>query len=143
MEENMTAFENATKFFIACEAPEGWDGCKRYVAEGAPFTAQSEPLAEIDTVEKYCEWMAGFGKITAPGATYDLHTSAYDETTRTAVFFATYHARHTGDGGPVPPTNKETNSHYVYFLTMNADDKVERMIKVWNASWAMKELGWM
>ena len=63
--------------------------------------------------------------------------------TRNAVFFATYHAKHTGDGGPVPPTNKETNSHYVYVLTMNEDDKVERMTKVWNAPWAMKELGWI
>jgi hypothetical protein len=27
----MTAFENAKKFFTACEAPEGWAGCKEYV----------------------------------------------------------------------------------------------------------------
>ena len=139
----MTAFENATKFFIACEAPEGWEGCKPYVADGASFTAQSEPLAEIKTIKDYCEWMAGIGKVTAPGATYDLHTKSYDEATKTAIFFATYHARHTGEGGPVPPTNKETHSHYVYVLTMNDENKVARMIKVWNAPWAMKELGWM
>ena len=139
----MTAFENATKFFIACEAAEGWEGCKPYVAEGASFTAQSEPLTEINTIEAYCDWMAGIGTVTAPGATYDLHTSSYDEATKTAVFFATYHARHTGEGGPVPPTNKETHTDYVYVLTMNDDNKVARMTKVWNASWAMKELGWM
>ena len=139
----MTAFENATKFFIACEAPEGWAGCKAYVADEAPFTAQSEPLADIKTVEAYCEWMFGLATITAPGATYDLHVSAYDDKTRTAVFFATYHAKHTGEGGPVPPTHQETHSHYVYFLTMNSDNKVERMTKVWNASWAMRELGWI
>jgi hypothetical protein len=112
------------------------------VVNGAPFMAQSEPLADIKTVEAYCEWMAAFGSVTAPGATYDLHTSSYDEQTRTAVFFATYHAKHTGAGGPVPPTQQETHSHYVYILTMNADNKVERMVKVWNAPWAMKELGW-
>ena len=139
----MSAFENATKFFEAVDVPEGWEGCKEYVADGATFSAQSEPLADIDTVEAYCEWMASFGKITVPGATYDLHMSAYDESTRTAVFFATFHAKHTGAGGPVPPTNKETNTHYVYLLTMNEDDKVERMTKVWNAPWAMKELGWI
>ena len=139
----MTAFENAKKFFIACEAPEGWAGCKPYVANNATFTAQSEPLADINTVEAYCEWMLGLGTAVVPGATYDLHTSAYDEATRTAVFFATYHAKHTGDGGPVPPTNKETHSDYVYFLTMNDDNKIEKMVKVWNASWALKELGWM
>lgn len=139
----MTAFENAKKFFDACEAPKGWEGCKPYVVEDAPFTAQSEPLVGIHTVKDYCNWMAGLGTITAPGATYDLHVSAYDEASKTAVFFATYHAKHTGEGGPVPPTNKETHSHYVYFLTMNDDGKVKSMVKVWNAPWAMKELGWI
>lgn len=139
----MTAFENAKEFFNACEASSGWAGCKQYVAIVAPFIAQSEPLSEIDTVEAYCESMAAFGNVTAPGATYDLHTCSYDEETRMAVFFATYHAKHTGEGGPVPPTQKETHSHYVYVLTMNADNKVERMVKIWNAPWAMRELGWI
>ena len=112
----MSAFDNARKFFEACETPAGWEGCREYVADGAALTAQSEPLADIHTVEAYCEWLAGFGNVTVPGATYDLHTSSYDDAARTAVFFATYHAKHTGDGGPVPPTNKETNSHYVYSI---------------------------
>lgn len=139
----MTAYENARKFFLACEAPEGWAGCQSYVAAGAPFSAQCEPLVEIKTVEAYCDWMARIGKLTAPGSTYDLHASAYDEGTKTAIFFATYHARHTGEGGPVPPTHKETHTDYVYVLTMNDDNQVARMIKVWNAPWAMKELGWL
>jgi hypothetical protein len=142
-ETRMTAFENATKFFTACEAPEGWAGCQPYVAEGATFTAQSEPLVEVKTVQAYCDWMYGLATVTAPGATYDLHASAYDEKIRTAIFFATYHAKHTGEGGPVPPTHKETHSHYVYFLTMNDENKVARMVKVWNAPWAMRELGWL
>jgi hypothetical protein len=139
----MSAFENAKSFFEACEKPEGWAGCQTYVAEGATFVAQSEPLVDVATVEAYCEWMKGFGTITAPGATYDLHSASFDESTRTAVFFATYHAKHTGEGGPVPPTNKETHSHYVYVLTMDDSDKVASMTKIWNAPWAMKELGWM
>jgi len=139
----MSAFENARMFFTACEAPEGWAGCKEYVEDGAPFIAQSEPLVEINTVEAYCDWMAGFGTVTAPGATYELHSASFDETTRTAVFFATYHATHTGEGGPVPPTNKETNSHYVYVITMSENGKIEKMVKIWNAPWAMRELGWL
>lgn len=139
----MSAFENAIKLFNACEAPEGWVGCKQYVMEGASFSAQSEPIAEIDTVENYCEWMASFAGITAPGSSYDLHSSSYDEKSRTAAFFATYHAKHTGEGGPVPPTHKETHSHYVMALTMNEENKVEKMVKIWNAPWAMKELGWV
>ena len=86
--------------------------------------------------------MAGFGNTTVPGCSYDLHTSSYDEDTGTAVFFATFHGKHTGEGGPVPPTQKETASHYVYALTMNADGKVAKMVKIWNAPWAMRELGW-
>ncbi|MGI9303915.1 MAG: hypothetical protein ACR2RB_14635 [Gammaproteobacteria bacterium] len=139
----MEAFENAKKFFEACEAPEGWAGCKQYVAKDASFAAQSEPLADISTIEAYCEWMAAFATITAPGATYDLHMSSFDEKTGTAIFFATFHARHTGDGGPVPPTQKETHTDYVYALTMDADNKVKRLVKIWNAPWAMKELGWV
>ncbi|MBI1299623.1 hypothetical protein GC175_32255 [bacterium] len=139
----MSAFANAIRFFEACESAQGWKGCRPYVAENAPFFAQSEPLVDVKTVEAYCEWMAGFGTVTAPGATYDLHVKCYDESTRTAVFFATYHAKHTGEGGPVPPTHKETHSHYVYLLTMNKEDKVAQMIKVWNSTWAMREIGWL
>ncbi|MGI9327001.1 MAG: nuclear transport factor 2 family protein [Pseudomonadales bacterium] len=138
----MSAFDVASRFFEACEKPLGWAGCRAYVAEGAAFTAQSEPIAEIDTVEAYCEWMKSFGTVTAAGATYELHASAFDDKTRTAMFFATYHATHTGEGGPVPPTGKRTNSHYVYILKMGDDDKVAEMTKIWNAPWAMTELGW-
>ncbi|MFN7929759.1 MAG: hypothetical protein U0Y68_17810 [Blastocatellia bacterium] len=139
----MSAFENATKFFLACEEPAGWEGCQPYVAEGATFTAQCEPLVGVKTIEEYANWMKAIGTITAPGASYELHASAYDETTKTAVFFATYHARHTGEGGPVPPTNQETHTDYVYALRMNDENKVAHMVKVWNAPWAMRELGWL
>ncbi len=138
----MTAFENAKKFFAACEAPEGWAGCAPYVAAGATFRAQSEPIVDIDTVEGYAEWMKGFGTVTAPGATYTLHASAWDEENRTALFFATYHATHSGEGGPVPPTGKSTSSDYVYAVTMGDDDKVVHLAKTWNAPWALRELGW-
>ncbi len=138
----MAAFDNAKRFFEACEAPAGWAGCKEYVASGATFTAQSEPIADISSIEDYCEWMKSFGTITAPGANYELHTAAWDESSRCATFFATYNATHSGEGGPVPPTGKSTRSHYVYIVTMDESDKVSAMTKVWNAPWAMRELGW-
>lgn len=138
----MSAFENATKFFHACETLEGWDGCKGYVAPGATFYAQSEPLTDIDSVEAYCEWMAGLGKGPLNGCSYKLHSSSYDEANRTATFVATLTATHVGEGGPVPPTNQKTNADYVYALTMNDDGKVAKMRKVWNAPWTLKELGW-
>lgn len=138
----MSAFDNATKFFHACESLEGWEGCEQYVAPGAAFAAQSEPLAEVTTVEAYVGWMQGLGSTALAGCSYDLHASSYDEASKTAVFFATFNGTHVGDGGPVPPTHKSTHSDYVYALTMNDDDKVARMCKVWNAPWALRELGW-
>lgn len=137
----MSAFETATQFFHACETLKGWEGCKQYVASGAGFSAQSEPLVEINTVEGYTEWMAGLG-LALPGCGYDLHSSSYDEATRTAVFFATFTGVHTAEGGPVPPTNKQTNSHYVYVLTLDESDLISSMVKIWNAPWALGELGW-
>ena len=102
----MSAFANAQRFFHACETPLGWEGCKAYVAEGATFEAQSEPLIEVKTVQAYCDWIKGFGTVTAAGAHYELHAQCYDAAKRQAVFFATYHATHVGEGGPLPATHK-------------------------------------
>ena len=139
----MGAFENAQKFFEACETSQGWMGCKPYVAEGATFSAQCEPLVGIRSLEDYCEWMGNLGTVLAPGATYDLHTASYSPESRSAVFFATIHVKHTGEGGPVPPTGREAHSEYVYILRMNAEDQVEHLTKVWNPAWANRELGWV
>ncbi len=138
----MSAFENATRFFHACEGWEGWKGCEPYVAPGASFEAQAGPLVEIDTVKDYTEWMAGAAN-WMPDGRYDLHASSWDEANRAATFFATYHGSHSGEGGPLPPTFKHMSSDYVYVLFMNADDRVERMVKIWNAAWAMQQLGWV
>jgi hypothetical protein len=138
----MSAFDTATKFFHACETSQGWDGCRQFVAPGATFYAQCEPLTDIKSVEAYCEWMAGLGKGPLKGCRYTLHSASYDEANRTATFVATFTASHVGEGGPVPPTRKETNTDYVYALTMNGEGKVAKMRKVWNAGWALRELGW-
>ena len=137
----MSAFENATKFFHACDSLKGWEGCSQYVAPDASFEAQAEPLVDVTTVQAYAEWMVGLGSVLK-GCTYELHTSSYDEADKTAVFFATFTGSHVGEGGPVPPTGKETNTQYVYVVTMNDEDQVEKVCKVWNAPWALTELGW-
>jgi hypothetical protein len=140
----MTSYDTALKFFEACDSNEGWEGCKQYVVdEKAPFKSQAAALANIITIQDYTEWGKAFGTITAPGATYELHVGSFDEKTRKAVFFATYHGKHTGEGGPVEPTNKEMHSDYVYVLEMNAEDKIVAMTKIWNDGFALKQLGWM
>ena len=139
----MSEFEKATEFFHTCESAQGWDACSKFVEPNAPFAAQCEPLVDFGTVEEYVNWMTAFCDNVAPGGSYVLHSSSYDEDSKIAMFFATYTLRHTGEGGPVPPTNKETNSQYVYILEMSDAGRVKRMQKVWNAPWAMRELGWM
>ena len=57
----MTPFETATAFFHACENLKGWEGCQQYATVNATFSAQSEPLAKITTLQEYTEWMKGFG----------------------------------------------------------------------------------
>ena len=139
----MSGFETATRFFHTCESAKGWGECSQFVEPDAPFSAQSEPLVDLKTVEAYVNWMTGICENTAPGSSYVLHTSAWDDANKKATFFGTYTLKHTGEGGPVPPTNKETNTEYVYVFTMNENDKIQEMQKIWNAPWAMTELGWM
>ena len=138
----MTAFENAKKFIEACDGNLGWEGCKSYVVDGAPFVAQAQALAEVETVEAYCEWMKGLGEGPLKGCVYEINGSAYDEANKMAIYYATITGTHVGDGGPVPPTNKQTKTDYVCALTMNDEGKVAKMEKVWNDVWALKELGW-
>jgi hypothetical protein len=138
----MKPMQVATDFFHACEGLQGWPGCQQYVADKAVFEAQCEPLADINTIEDYCNWMSGLGSGPLSGCRYELHVSAFDEESSTALFFATFSGSHVADGGPIPPTNQETNSHYVYAITLNEDKQIVRMTKVWNAPWALAELGW-
>lgn len=139
----MSKMDVATKFFHACEGLEGRAGCAPYVADGAGFEAQSEPLADVTTALDYCDWMQGFGQGPVKGCSYKIVTSSFDEATDTALFFSVFTGKHTGEGGPVDPTGSETSSHYVYAVTVNDDQKVSHMVKIWNAPWALKELGWM
>jgi ketosteroid isomerase-like protein len=54
---------------------------------------------------------------------------------------ATFHGTHSGEGGPLPPTGKSTDSDYVYVMRFEAG-RIRDMTKIWNAGWAMRELGW-
>ena len=138
----MSAFNNAKNFFEACETAQGWEGCEEYVENGATFNGQADAVSELDTVEGYTEFMKNIGNGPLAGATYTVHAESFDENTRTAMFFGTFHATHVGEGAPIPPTHKKTNTHYVYTLKMSDNDKVEEMTKIWNDGWCFRELGW-
>jgi hypothetical protein len=139
----MSKMDVAEAFFHACEGLKGSEGCKEYLADGATFEAQSEPIADINTALDYCDWMQSVGSGPLAGCKYEIATSAFDESNSTGIFFATFHATHGGDGGPVEATGKTTASHYVYAITINGDNKVSRLVKIWNAPWALGELGWV
>ena len=139
----MSKMEVATNFFHACEGLRGSDGCAQYVADAASFEAQSEPIADISNVLDYCNWMRELGRGPLEGCQYKIINSSFDKTTNTALFFGIFTGKHTGESGPVVATGKETSSHYVYAITVNDDDKVSHMAKIWNAPWALTELGWM
>jgi predicted ester cyclase len=133
--------EIAKQFFEACETGTGWEGCKAYCMPDASFSAQAEPLAGITTLEAYTEWMKGLlGFI--PDGRYDLRSFATDEDRGSVCAYGVFSGSHTGPGGPVPPTGKHTDTDYVYVMEFQGD-RIRHMTKIWNAPWAMKELGWV
>jgi predicted ester cyclase len=132
--------EVARAFFDACDRSEGWEACRQYCTPGATFSAQAEPLAEIRTIEEYAEWMKGLAG-PLPDARYDVKSFAVDDERDNVVGYGVFHATHTGEGGPVPPTGKSTSTDYVYVMDFEGD-RIRHLTKIWNAGYALKELGW-
>lgn len=138
----MSKMQVATQFFHTCESLGGRELCADYVADDAIFSSQCEPLIGITSVLEYCDWMKAIGSGPLANCSYVVHASGFDEESSTACFFATFNGTHCGPGGPVEPTGKSTSTHYVYAITVGENGLVTRMTKVWNAPWALKELGW-
>jgi predicted ester cyclase len=132
--------DTARAFFDAVDTGQGWEACGAYCHPDATFAAQAEPLAEVQTLADYAEWMKGMMSIT-PDGRYEIKAFAVDPDRQAVVAYAIFHATHTGEGGPVPPTGKSTSSDYVYVMDFDGD-KIRHMTKIWNASWALRELGW-
>ncbi len=130
----------AGKFFEACEAGKGWEGCKAYCKPEATFSAQAEPLLGVKTLQEYSDWMKGMMTVV-PDGRYDLKAFATDEDRKSVTADGVFHATHTGPGGPVPPTGKKTSTDYVYVMEFDGD-KIKHMTKIWHAGLALKDLGW-
>jgi predicted ester cyclase len=132
--------DTARAFFDALDTGQGWEACSTYCTPDASFDAQAEPLAEIHTLADYADWMKGMMAIT-PDGRYEMKFFAADPERQSVAAYAVFHATHTGEGGPVPPTGKSTSSDYVYVMEFEGD-KIRHLTKIWNASWALRELGW-
>ena len=135
---SMTAI--AKDFFAACEAGKGWEGCRQYCKPDATFSAQAEPLADLKTLQQYADWMKGLLTFV-PDGRYELKSFAIDDERKTVSAYAVFLGTHTGQGGPCAPTGKSTKTDYVYVMQFEGD-KIRHMTKIWNAGWAVKELGW-
>jgi predicted ester cyclase len=130
----------AEAFFDACETGKGWAVCSAYCTPDAAFSAQASPLSDVKTLEQYTEWMKGILTVF-PGARYELKSFATDDSRKNVVAYAVFHATHTGQGGPVPPTGRSMSSDYVYIMQFEGD-QISQMTKVWNAELALKDIGW-
>jgi predicted ester cyclase len=132
--------ETALAFFDACDTGKGWEGCSAYCRPDATFAAQAEPLADVRTLAEYTDWMKALMGFV-PDGRYDLKSLAIDDERGNVCAYGVFHGTHTGPGGPTDPTGKSTSTDYVYVMDFQ-DGKISHMTKIWNAGWAMKELGW-
>jgi predicted ester cyclase len=133
-------YEPARQFFEACETGQGWDACAAYCHPEATFSAQADALAEVSTLEAYCEWMKGLST-PIPNGRYDLKFFAADEADRSVAAVALFHGTHTGPDGPVPPTGNEIAADYVYHILFDGD-RISHMTKIWNDGFSLRQLGW-
>jgi predicted ester cyclase len=136
----MAIKQTALEFFDACETGKGWAVCKQWCREGATFAAQTDMLAEVATLEGYTDWMKDL-YVPMPDARYELTFFGVDEERQTVAGAAVFHATHTGEGGPVPPTGKAVAADYCYVMKFDGD-KIARMTKIWNDSHSVRQIGW-
>ena len=132
--------ETAQNFFDACESGKGWEGCQQYCHPDAKFAAQTTALAGIDTLEAYAEWLKSIYTLM-PDASYEILSFGVDEARNNVMGFGIFRGTHTGEGGPLPPTNKRVETDYVYVMQFEGD-KISQMTKVWNDAISMQQLGW-
>lgn len=132
--------EPARNFFEACETGKGWDECKAFCNPDATFSAQAGALADISSLEGYCEWMKGL-LTPVPDGHYELKFFGADDSTGSVAAVAVFHGTQTGPGGPVEPTGNTVAADYVYHMEFDGD-RIKHMTKIWNDTISLQQLGW-
>ena len=135
-----TMLESAMQFFDACETGKGWDSCKLYCHPDASFSAQAGALAEVDTLEGYCQWMQSM-LTPVPDGHYELLFAGADEERSAVTAVAVFHGTQTGPGGPVPATGNTVASDYAYLMKFEGG-RIKHMTKIWNDTVGLQQLGW-
>jgi predicted ester cyclase len=142
MSEVTTApmLEVAQAFFAECETGKGWEVCRQFCTPDAGFSAQSEALEDVRTLEQYTDWMKGLLTIL-PDGDYEVKSFAADEERNNVIAYGVFSGTHTGDGGPVPPTGKSAKADYVYVMDFEGD-RIRHMTKIWHSGITLGQLGW-
>lgn len=130
----------ALRFFEACEAGRGWEGCREHCHPDATFSCQADSLADVRTVADYAEWMKGLHAML-PDFEHEVRCFAEDEERNAICAYAVGRGTHSGEGGPVPPTGQRAEADYVYAMEFDGG-RIRHLTKVWNDVHTAKQLGW-
>ncbi|GFG53430.1 ester cyclase [Mycolicibacterium agri] len=106
----------------------------------AKFTAQTDALADIGSLEAYTEWMKNL-LTPLPDGTAEVRSFAVDEDRHNVAVHGVFRGTHTGEGGPVPPTGRSAAADYVYVMDFDGD-KIAHMTTIWNDTFTLCQLGW-
>ena len=120
--------DNLTKaraFFEACDYGKGWSICKSYCHENASFETKAETLAEIDTLDTYCDWMVEALAMFDNIVEIEVKSEAYDVKKDIALINA--EIRGNVIIGPEPLFMK---TDYVYAINFNGE-KISHITKIW------------
>ena len=83
--DNLT---RARAFFEACDYGKGWSVCKSYCHDDSSFETESETLAEIDTLDTYCDWMAEALAMFDENVEVEVKSEAFDIKKDIALIYA-------------------------------------------------------
>ena len=132
--------ETARQFFEACETGKGWESCQAFCHSNASFSSQTTVLADISSLEDYCEWMKNL-LTPIPDGHYELKFFGADDSGDSVAAVAVFHGTQTGPGGPGEPTGNSVAADYVYHMDLT-DGRISHMTKIWNDTISLQQLGW-
>ena len=120
--DNLTT---AGAFFEACDYGKGWSSCRSYCHENASFETEAETLAEINTLDTYCDWMVEALAMFDATVEVEVKSEAYDVKKDIALIYA--EIRGNVIIGPEPMFMK---TDYVYAINFNGK-KISHVTKIW------------
>lgn len=138
----MNAIETAVAFFHTCESAKGWENCRSYAEPDASFHSATATYGHMTTLQAYCDQIKTAFTTTFAGSDYELVARAYDPDAQIALLYGMSYAQHTGEGGPVPPTNQKAEIPFTYSIQFNSAGKIVHLEKMFDQDASLRGLGW-